>query len=359
MSEFYNDNNKVMNSSLFSSKTSKEYGEAYRKNTFADTNLKQGIVIKVYEIDDKLNKTKKFPEYDVLVVEQKQNSTQEPIIYKHCIAIDKFGGIADYFEFKVRAVDGRKEDSKAPLDIDFENQFGNMVLVLCQDGSTDKGVIVNSVPHPGRKTKLDKDAGVHLEGEYNGLNWQINKDGEFTITFKSKTNVKGEPQDETAGGTHLKIDKKGSVDINANLEGDEETYIRMDKENKDLGLKAGANIGFTAKKDVAITADGGISGKAKGSVSFEAEGTAKVAAKSSLTLEGKSEVTIKGGNLTADVGKIFTLAAETFLGGKVYVGDGGAPAVIGTTKFIGQGNHGAPVVCSAVGPFSSSVFIAP
>ena len=354
--EFYEDNEEVMNSSLF---TPSNIGEQYFNNIFGNTNLKNGIIIKVYEIDDELNLNKKFPEYDVLVVEQKKNSSVEPVIYKNCIAIDSFGGIADFFEYKRRPVEEKKE-SDTPVDTNFKDQFGNMVLILCLDGSTDKGIIVNSVPHPGRKTTLTKDADLHLEGEYNGLNWQINKEGELTVTYKSKTNIKGEPQDETAGGTTLKMDKEGSVDINTNLEGDEETYMRMDKKNKDIGLKAGANVGFTAKKDVAMNADGKITGKAKGAVEFTAEGTAKVSAKSSLALEGESAVNIKGGNviISGQNGVIIEGQQCMIDTQKVFVGQGGTPAIIATTKFQGIGNFGAPVISTAIGPYSGSVFIA-
>lgn len=355
--EFYEDNEEVMNSSLF---TPSNIGEQYFNNIFGNTNLKNGIIIKVYEIDDDLNMNKKFPEYDVLVVEQKQTSSVEPVIYKNCIAIDSFGGIADFFEYKRRPVEEKKE-SDTPLDTNFKEQFGNMVLLLCLDGSTDKGIIVNSVPHPGRKTTLTKDAELHLEGEYNGLNWQINKDGELKITFKSKTDIKGKPEDETAGGTHLQIDKKGSVDINTNLDGDEETYMRMDKENKDVGLKAGGNIGFTAKKDVATNADGKITGKAKGAIELAAEGTAKFTAKSTLDLEGKSKTSLKSNTIMINGSNLVQIDGQKLIvnAPKVILGSGGTPAVIATTKFVGTGNHGAPVTCSAVGPFSSTVLIAP
>ena len=338
--EFYEDNEEVMNSSLFSTSN---VGDEYFNNIFGNTNLKNGIIIKIYEIDDELNLNKKFPEYDVLVVEQKAMSSVEPVIYKNCITIDGFGGVADFFEFKRRS---KKEEKgkQSPLDTNFKDQFGSMVFLLCLDGATDKGVIINSVPHPGRKTKLTKDAGLHLEGEYNGLNWQINKDGELTIVFKSKTDDEGKPQDEDAGGTHLKIDKEGSVDINTNLEGDEETYIRMDKKNKDVGLKAGQHIGFTAKKNIGL----------------EAEGAAKFTSKSSLDIEGKSDVNIKSGNVKIAGDTLTQIDGQNLVVNctKIQLGSGGTPAVIQTTIFQGTGNKGAPVISQAIGPFSSSVTIA-
>lgn len=357
--EFYDDNEEVVNSSIHS--VSENTGIQYQNEIFNNTKLKNGIVIAVYEIDDENNRNKKFPEYDVLIVEQKATSTMEPVIYRNCISIDGFGGVADFFEYKLRPVKEVEDKPTTPLNTNFKGQFGSMVLLLCLDGASDKGIIVKSVPHPGRKTKLTKDAGLHLEGEYNGLNWKINKDGELTITFKSKTDDKGKPSDDQAGGTHVQIDKKGSVDVNTNLEGKEETYIRMDKENKDIGLKAGNKIGMTAVNNIAMKTDASIKGTAKSSIDFITEGAAKVSAKSSLDLEGKSIVNVKGGNvmISGQNGVIIEGQQTMINSPKVFVGSGGTPAVIVTTKFVGSGNHGAPVVSSAVGPFSSTVFIAP
>jgi len=57
------------------------------------------------------------------------------------------------------------------------------------------------------------------------------------------------------------------------------------------------------------------------------------------------EVTVKGTSVTID-------------GTMINLGKGGTPAVTMTTQFLGTGNLGIPVISVAVGPFSSSVFIA-
>lgn len=356
--EFYDLDENISNSSLYLFSENKP--EGIEKRIFGDTSLKVGIVVKVHEIEDEGNIGKKIPEYDVLVVQQDSNNSMEPVIYKNCINIDGFGGKADYLEYKLRKNPKSQKKPEGSLDTNFQEQFGSMVLLLCLDGSTDKGIIVKSVHHNGRKTTLTKDADIHLEGEYNGLNWQINKDGELTITFKSKTDNEGKPQDEESGGTTLKMDKEGSVDINTNLEGDEETYVRIDKKNKDIGLKAGQHIGFTAKKNVGINAEGEIKGSAKKDINFAAEGAAKFTSKSSLDLEGKSAVNIKGDSVMINGSNSVQIDGQSLLVKctSIMLGSGGTPAVTLSTKFIGTGNKGAPVVCSAVGPFSSVVQIA-
>jgi hypothetical protein len=358
--EFYDSNETTVNSSLYSVDYSHE--QKYFEKIFNKTALVVGIIIRVYEVDDEKNTNKNIPEYDVLVVQQNGLESMEPIIYKNCINVEAFGGKADFFEYKMRPVDNAVQNNqKAVLDINFKEQHGNMVLLLCLDGSTDKGVIIKSITHKGRKTKLTKEAGLHLEGEYNGLNWKIDKEGALTVTFKSKTNNEGIPQDKQAGGTHIQIDKTGQVDINTGLKDAEETYIRMDKKNKDVGLKAGNNIGLTAKKDVGINAEGNVNISSKASVAINAEGTANFTAKSAITVDGGSALTLKGGNVTLNGENGVTIEGQktSINTSKIYLGQGGTPALLQTTQFIGVGNFGAPVVSQAIGPFSSTVFIAP
>jgi hypothetical protein len=321
-----------------------------------NTPLRMGVVVRVHEVTDESNISKLFPEYDVVTGEQNKQLGQSFVEYMNCISMDSLGGIADFFEKKLRKSDS--EDFKKTYS--FDKQNGSLVLLLCIDGFSDKAIIVGSIPHASRKTKLTKEAGLHLEGEYNGLNWKIDKDGALTVTFKSKTNNEGVPQDKQAGGTHIQIDKTGQVDINTGLKDAEETYIRMDKKNKNVGLKAGSNIGLTAKKNVAINAEGNIEALSKANVAINAEGTAKFTSKSSISIEGASAVDIKGGNVTITGNNGVIIEGQQCMidTPKVFVGQNGTAAVIQTTRFIGTGNLGVPIISQAMGPFSSAVFIA-
>jgi hypothetical protein len=354
--EFYENNEQIINSSLFSVSTENKGPNRVVNNT----SLRTGIVVAAYEIDDELNFNKKFPEYDVLVVEQDKNSTVEPVLYKNCVAIDSFGGVADFFEFKIRPVNNVSEDKEVEVDANFQKQFGNVVLILCLDGSADKGIIIKSLPHPGRKTTLTTENELHLEGEYNGLNWKIDKEGSLTVTFRSKTDNQGKPQDEQSGGTFVKMDKEGSIELNTNLKEKDATSVKLDKTKKDINITAGQNISNVAQKNLSLLAEGDLSGSAKGSLSFVTEGAAKISAKSGLSLDGSSQVDIKGDTTKITGGNMVQIEGGKLMINtpKVFVGQGGQPAIIATTKFIGTGNHGAPVVCNAVGPFSKSVFIA-
>lgn len=328
---------------------------AFEKN-YKNTPLRVGVVTKIHEIDDESNASKLFPEYDVVTSEQNNMVGQGFVEYTNCISIDSLGGLADFFEYKLRQPD--KQDFRETYK--FDKQDGSLVLLLCLDGSTDRAIIIGGIPNPSRKTNLTKDNGLHMEGEYNGVNWKINKDGELTLTYKSKTDNEGNPQDEEAGGTFVEINKTGQVDINTGLTGSDETYMRMDKKNKDIGLKAGNHIGFTAVGNVGINADGRFFANAGGNAEINAEGSAKFTSKSSLNIEGKSIVEVKSDSVTIDGSNLVEIKTQTcqINGTQILLGQGGTPALILSTKFIGTGNKGSPVVSSAIGPFSSTVFIA-
>src|SRR5690606_34449793 len=74
-------------------------------STFNNVSLKMGLVKEVYETDDKSNINKIVPEYDVIVTEQRGDAGPTPITYKNCVVMDLFGGIADFFEYRLRKQD--------------------------------------------------------------------------------------------------------------------------------------------------------------------------------------------------------------------------------------------------------------
>lgn len=335
---------------------------------FQNTPLRVGIITECYEIDNVNNVNQLTPEYTVVTNEQESaGSGSKTKTYKNCISADGFGGIADFFEYKLRPTEKvfDKKESDKKVSHDFTKQNGSTVLILCLDGFSEKAIIIGGIPNLTtegiRKSTLTQDNGLHLEGEYNGVNWQINKEGEFTLTFRSKTDNDGKVADEKAGGTFAKIDKEGSVEVNTTLEGDDETKIKMDKTAKDISAKAGNNIDLTAKKDINATSDANIKGTAKANVEFAAEGSAKYTSKSAFDIKSDAAVNIKGANIMAESDGNFQIKASTVLvqAPTIQLGSGGTPAIVLSTKFIGVGNLGAPVVSSAVGPFSSVVMIAP
>lgn len=344
----------VMPSSILQERTSEDFN--YSQKISNNVSLKVGVVVDIIELGDKKNVSKVTTEYNVMVIEDQSNS-----VYANCMAVDGFGGIGDFLNKKLRKT---KDPTKVSSRTTLTNQNGSIVLLLCIDGHSEQAVIVGSLAHPDRKNgQLTKDKGHHLEGEFNGINWQIDKNGALKVTFKSASDNDGKYKESEGkvGGTHLHMDKDGGVDINTNLKGAEETYIRMDKKNKDVGLKAGQHIGLTAEKNIGLTAKANITSKATadllaeagGSMTLKSAGAFGINAGAALNVQAASVDIVSNGSVKIN-GTMVQLSAPS-----IQLGNGGTPAVTMSTQFIGIGNLGGPVISTAIGPFSSSVLIAP
>jgi hypothetical protein len=188
----------------------KESAVAGFNRTYKNFALKSGIVVKSYGIDNAANISKVVPEYDVVVIEQDGSRAITPLTYKNCIAMSGFGSPADFFQTRYRAQE--KIDSKLSEGKDFAGQDGAIVLLLCLDGSSEKGVIIGSLPHPDAKAKLMADDKA-LAGEFNGIAVSIKDDGSANLTFKGETDNAGKPVDPEQGNTSLDIEKDGSFQL--------------------------------------------------------------------------------------------------------------------------------------------------
>ena len=333
----------------------------FGNKVFGNNTLKMGVVVEIIEEDSKDNIVKLGPEYHVMAIEQDKDNGSNTSIYKNCMAIDSFGGVSDFFQMKYRVP---KDMAKVKNSGSVKNQTGSIVLLLCLDGNAEKAVIIGSIAHPGRKTSLTKEAGHHMEGEFNGVNWKVNKDGELTITYRSKTDGEGKPADEEAGGTFVKVDKTGSVDINT---GEDKNYIRIDKPNSDIGLQADENIGLTTKnKNIGFNSGNNLSMNIKKDLLIMAEGKADITVKSMIDVKTDGDLGVKAKNykLTLDNSMVmkmnsFIMQAETAVlnNQQTIIGPSPQPAVILNTITLSIGNLGAPSIGFHIGPFSSTVLI--
>jgi len=338
----------VLPSSLLEERNTMDMG--FRKKLSENMYLRLGVVLEIYDLEDDANITKMMPEYDVMAVQDDNTTT-----YKNCLAIDAFGGVSDFFNKKLRKP---KDSKKVKESGSLKKQNGSIVLLLCIDGSSEQAIILGAIQHPDRKTgKLTKALGQHLEGEYNGLNYKIDKDGALTILFKSATDNDGKPADEKAGGAKWKIEKDGSIEFS---DGNKE-LIRLDKTKKTITVTAEADISATTDANFNVTAKKKVSVKSTADMLLDAGGsfTAKSGGAFNITAEGP--VSLKAPDMKVAVDNMLQIKASTVSvsAPSIMLGDGGTPALILTTQFLGIGNLGAPVISQAIGPFSATVFIAP
>lgn len=338
--------NPELNSSLMS--VSKDDHFDYKSRLTDNTALRNGCIVEAFDITDDRNVSKLSTEYSVMTI-QYNNGSASSVIYKNVIALDAFGGVADFFEFKKRVpADSKKTQRSGSL----KNQLGNVVLLLCLDNSSEKAVIVGSIQHPGRKTNLDKD--TFAQGELNGIAYKVNEDGGFSLVFKGATTADGKPKDEKIGGSNFGIDGKGNIVLSDNAK----EFLKISQENKtidigaekDITVGTGANFSLTATANANLTMKD-LMAKASGSATFDVTGAMNIKAGGNLIVKAKAF------NFTSDGDIKVTGNNMLFSSPNITLGNGAAPAIVLSTLFFGIGNLGAPVISNAIGPFSSSVKI--
>lgn len=349
----------------------KEYYDSFA-NVYSNTSLRIGVVKAIYDIEDENNASKSNTEYDVLVFQQDSNKGVIPIVYRGCVTLDSFGGIGDFMEFAKSAPTDTKTKSLKADD-------GSYVLLLCIDGTSSRGVIIGALPHHDRKSTLQNLKGSkHMEGEYNGIRVKVNKDGELTITFKGATDKKGKPKDPSKGGSQIRMEKDGSVEINDrdldgelkagnNKEakddskaGDEYEKLRINKPKKSIELNTRGDFTETIGANSNSTVKGTTTHKTAKLI-MEASGSASLTSGGTFDIKSGGALGIKSpsGKMDFDDSLTVNASAVNILAQSINLGQGGTPAVILNTQTIGIGNLGGPVVSTMIGPFSSTVFIAP
>lgn len=344
----------ILPAGLFSQDSDHFSGHDHNYKNFP---IKAGIVINVYGPEDKKNLSKSVPEYDVAVIEQNENASQNVITYQNCPAAELFGGVSDFLEFRYRHQ--TKADKKGK-EKHFELQNGAQVLIACLNGSSEKAVIIGALKHPKRKSSLSKDAGHSMSGEFNGLGVNIDKNGAFKITFKGATDTDGKQLDSKVGGSYLSIEKDGSLSFG---DGNKES-IRLDKtkktitinSEKEIAVNTDDNLNLISKKETnqsmsnwAVKATGSISISGE---KFDISSKGAFNIKSgSMMIDSEGDVKIKGQQLEIK-GSTILIGEKVKLGGEA-----AQPAVVQTTMFLGPSPMG-PVISSAIGPFSTFVYIA-
>jgi phage gp45-like len=324
------------------------------KKTFQNYPVRAGVVIASYPTSNKKNVGKLTTEYDVLVMEQDENKSMTPVTYKNCISLDGLGSIADYFEKSFRH---QKKAKDKVASQSFSDQDGAIVLVMCLDGFSEKGIIIGAAPHPNRKSKLKQ--GQVIAGEFNGISILVNEDGSANLSFKGATNNDGTPVDKSQGTTSIDIEKDGTLQIK-----NKGVTTRLEKAGNVL-LSLAQALSINAQKDASLSANavsvkttgGDVTVSSAQKIALEASGSAAFKAGEG-TMEFGSSLAIKSQSFTVNSNQVSIKGTSITLDGRVAAGGaGGLPAVTLMTKFFGVGALGIPVISNAIGPFSTKVTI--
>ena len=230
----------VRDSSIWANNTSKQL--QYTR----DMSVKLGVVRNNFLIERKGGETETR-----YTVEVHGESGSFPVI---CIRGSRFGGIYNYEEYTQRGfTPGESPASKGIPDI----LSGDLVVVAFFYGDSREGVILTNINHRGRKEKIiqpDGDFGVEYICEFNGIETQINADGEYIQTFRGQpTNLDllKEPTagaklpeaeyDKEIGTSFSKWDKTGSWTLSDNATEKPQTFF-MDKPNGKIVITSGDTI---------------------------------------------------------------------------------------------------------------------
>lgn len=314
---------------------------------YNNVQLRAGSIIATYDIDNEHNVNKQTPEYDVLVLEQDKDNGTTPITYRNTISMDSFGGMADFFEFKRRAK--TKEKTKDNI----VNNNGQLVLLLCLDGNAKKGIIIGGIKQAQRLTKLASKAGLHLEGEYNGCNWKIDKEGAFILTFKGATDNEGKAKKQDVSGSTIKIEQDGSVELNTSKtdKPDKNESIRLDKTKQEVSITSRKNLTTSVGGDFTNAIKGSFSQNINKDLVQKIVGTATCNAKSlTITTVEALSITAKSTLQTYESGCIIKAQKIELNGETVAVGSGAnALAVLGPQLLSWLASHTHPPIPPLVG----------
>lgn len=326
--------------------------EGFNK-TYKNTALKVGVVTACYPATHEKNRTKLTSEYDVVAIEQHENSGATATTYYNCLSASSLGSIADYFDVTIRSRKKKKYKGDAPR---LNEQNGSVVLLLCLDASGEKAMIIGSFPHPDRKTTLKSDK-AYLEGQYNGVNVKVENDGSTSLVFQGAMDEDGKILDVSQGPTTIKIEKDGSFQV------DHKTIKhRLEKSGK-ASLTADDDISNTTKKNFNVTATENITTKSTKNTSMDmkefmlkASGSAMLDVQK-LTVKSASETKVDTKQLMVEASAMAQIKAPTIvLDGLVALGGpGGQPVLLLSTQILGTGNLGIPVMSTAIAGYATKV----
>lgn len=213
-----------------------------------DTNL-NSVALRVGEVKDivypgdKLSLSKKWVEYTVEVIQRDGSSTNSSTLYHGCVVSQLFGGFADQMHYTLR-----KDEQKQGNNPKGGVGVGSKVLLACINGVRSNAVIMGGLPDNQFEDKHDKNDGHNLFFEFNGIKFEINKDGEMTLQFTGSRKVDGDPEDnndEDAQPTKVNINKDGDLTISTK---EDKQLIKIEHKDKKIRIKGDSKVIVECKK---------------------------------------------------------------------------------------------------------------
>lgn len=238
--------------------------------------------------------------------------------YPNAIDLTDQGGIYDY-HVRVRKGITESQDNQIEKGTPREKMNGEVVFVMFIEGNGDIPLIVGNDQHPRHaayKTSK-KDQGAFDVEEFNGVEFSIDKDSNYSVKQVGRKDDQGKILNEPGKDSFITLFGNGDIELNSEAQ----LKMKFTKAEKKMEMVAGTNM--------ISASDDGINIKSVADATIEAPG----------------KMTVKGEGGT-DVGS--AAAPTNVLGQVVNLAGGGVPVARVGSKAIGTGNAGAPVVSTIV-----------
>ena len=213
--------------------------------SLSDNGLFNNFLLRIGEVkeiilpDSKQSLSKRTIEYNVAVQHKDYRlNTGYVRTYNNCIVFNLFGGLADKMVYTLRA-DSQQNKNKDGLG------EGSKVLLLCINGEHAQAVIIGGVRDANdlaEEKQKAKELGHHFQLLFNGIEYFINKEGEFSLTYNGKSKADGKKEDgvsDSAIGSKISLLKDGNISL---FTKDKAEEITIDHPNKKILLKAKQGI---------------------------------------------------------------------------------------------------------------------
>lgn len=263
-----------------------------------------GQIEKIHFVDDATNISKQFVEYDVSVRNQQGGQT----IYKNVRADGDLGGFNDSSDVVLEANEVALKGQLDPSNF-FGNKNGTIVYISFRDDSLDKPYISGTAEHPQNKGSTRAD-GIRWKKEFRGLVQEINKEGEYILTYQSNKLPNGRLVRPESGPSVFKIDKTGKI---SHSSVNESVTHEIDGANEAITMRFKSGLIVTvdgAGDKVDITTAGGTNANIDGSADSVKLTTS---AGGKVTIDAASKVVIEAGTIELGEG-----AAESVVLGDTF-----------------------------------------
>jgi hypothetical protein len=228
-------------------------------------------------------------EYDLLV-EISTGVAQ----FKNVPSLAALGGFNDYeetiFEPNEASLSGKNDATNT-----FQNKNGSLVAVAFFGGNYQRPLIIGAFSHPKNQRRTSKDGISHVK-VFRGVKTEINKDGEWSVTYQSPNSPDGKPTAAATGPSFIKLNKAGGL-VFSLKDGTIKQTNDVDAEKTDFDYKSGLKVTFDGKTDK-------VTMLTKGGTKIEIDGNSLItltAGSSIIKIDGSSGKIELSGNLV-DVG---------------------------------------------------------